>query len=1130
MLRASKFTSIALLSGFAALTGCSHPDDGATGSAALGSANAQAIQAATAAVKADANMIVILKDQLPALTGASSLTARPAAVTSATKPLLAQLQATKPRTAKTFQLVNGFATTLSADEVAQLSADSTVLAVVPDAVMKLPKLSRADLGSTTSTHRGSAPEDVADLCNTLEPEALQLTNAAFLDPTTPQAQELLDGAGNKVTGQGVKVGIVADGFDPNVPGLIRADGTNVVVDYQDFSGDPAGTPTTGAEMFGDASSIAAQDTPNGTELDYDISKFVAPAHPLPSPCNIHVRGIAPGASLVGVKVFSNAGLTTNSGFVQAIEWAVVHDKVDILNESFGGNSYPDNGTDAISLANAAAVAAGVTVVVSSGDAGSSGTLGSPSTDLNVISAGATTSFRLYAQTNDGMYPLSNGYVSNNISSLSSGGFAQSGPRTPDLVAPGDLGWALCSTNATLFTECTDFNGNGTAVQAFGGTSEAAPLTSGAAALVLQAYRSTHGGATPSPALVKSILTGSAADLGASPAQQGSGILDALQAVNTALSIADDNGSPAPHAGGIVSSPSAANVESSPNAKTAQTFDITNTGSAAVTLTPALQALGPASAGQSLTVSLLPATAPTFINATGAARPYATQTFTVPAGVDHLDAAIAWPVVTGAETIVALQLNDPSGRQIAYSLPQGVGQGYGHVDVVKPAAGQWTAYMRTSASGISSYSGPVSFSWSAESFVSAGTVSPASVTIAPGAHAQVAATISAPSTPGDFAAALRLTDSASGDIVSSVPFTVRALIPVGSTGGTFAGALTGGNGRAGVSPTQTFAFDVTSGVHDMGLTLNLPDAGVSLTGYLVSPAGMILSTLSNVDLTGARTGALQMFRSAPQAGRWQFVLSEPQSSGKSTSIPFNGRIAFDSVLVSAKGMPSGTTLTAGTAVTVPVKLTNSGATANAFFADARTTSHSIVTLPTPPCTATVTTMPGYCGFTTVPPRTTNLSFTATSSVPIGMDVEAFTGLDILAKSTSANSVVASVAAPEIQFGSWYLLPAEVGPFGAGGEPTETITTGAAARIQSFDPTVTSDTGDTWVDQLEGTATYKPLVLAAGASGTINLTFNPAAALAGKTVSGYVYIDTYNGADSTASGDEVVGLPYSYTVSK
>ena len=76
-------------------------------------------------------------------------------------------------------------------------------------------------------------------------------------------------------------------------------------------------------------------------------------------------------------------------------------------------------------------------------------------------------------------------------------------------------------------------------------------------------------------------------------------------------------------------------------------------------------------------------------------------------------------------------------------------------------------------------------------------------------------------------------------------------------------------------------------------------------------------------------------------------------------------------------------------------------------------------------------------------------------------------------------------------------------------------------------MSADSGNVWQDLVYGTTTYNPLVLAPGASGTINLEITPTAPV-GSVVSGYVYIDTFNGNVST--GDEVVSIPYTYTVTQ
>src|SRR6185312_15695765 len=242
--------------------------------------------------------------------------------------------------------------TISAAEVAHLQANPAVKAVVPDAMRHFatldsgpgPALGAMAGKSSHATSTGAQPICPSNPAQPLiEPEARQVMNVAA-------AEQLADGSG-------VKVGILADGLDPNNPDLIRPNGQHVIFDYQDFSGFGTNAPSDGRESFLDAGTIASQ-----ANQTYDLSGFVNPAHPLPPGCNIKIAGIAPGASLAVINLSGpNAGFF-NSTIVQGIEWAVLHDHVNILNESIGGNPLPNTEDDPVALADQAAVAAGVTVV------------------------------------------------------------------------------------------------------------------------------------------------------------------------------------------------------------------------------------------------------------------------------------------------------------------------------------------------------------------------------------------------------------------------------------------------------------------------------------------------------------------------------------------------------------------------------------------------------------------------------------------------------------------------------------------------------------------------------------------------------------------------------------------------
>ncbi|HYC09876.1 MAG TPA: hypothetical protein VEC10_09580, partial [Steroidobacteraceae bacterium] len=379
-------------------------------------------------------------------------------------------------------------------------------------------------------------------------------------------------------------------------------------------------------------------------------------------------------------------------------------------------------------------------------------------------------------------------------------------------------------------------------------------------------------------------------------------------------------------------------------------------------------------------------------------------------------------------------------------------------------------------------------------------------------------------------------------LSQIPIALRTLIPITHGSGSFSGTLTGGNGRPGAGPTQTFAFDVPPGANNMALNLQISDPLYLLEGLLVDPNGMQLSVGMNVDANGDTAGAMQLNRTNPMPGRWRFILLlDYFTSGNQTTLPFTAQIGLNTAQVSASGLPNnpGTTLSAsGAPVVVPVTVTNNGGLAQAYFADARQHNYTSLQfgtfLETNFCS--VTTLPGGCFGTYVPTQARSAEFLAQSTVPITMDVENDVGFfvggtgapDIYAKPIGGGTIAASVTEPEVPWSLWILFPSEIGPYGPSGAPEAPVATAAIVKLKAFDAAVTSDAGDLWSDVTFGTNTFNPLILGPGQSGTINVTITPNPALLGKTVSGTIYIDTFNGTVQT--GDEVVALPYSYTVSK
>lgn len=1111
---------------------------GAAAAATSGQAPLTAAEAAALSGGATQRVIVVLRDQVPSAPDTPALAGRrAAAVAGVQAPIRAELAQVHAGAVHPVTFLNAIAATVSPGEAARLRANPAVAEVVAD--RPIPLAAPSD-GAVVAAAQAAGARPAGALVPSsapptypssracepggavqLNPEALRNIHAADQSGGGQTAQAL------GYTGAGVKVGFIADGIDINQPDFIRPDGSHVFVDYQDFSGTGTNSPTSGAEAFGDASSIAAQG-----EHVYNVGTAA-------KPCNIRILGVAPGASLVGLDVFGGLNVAFNSVFLEAIDYAVNVDHVNVLNESFGSNPFPDTASlDLTKQADDAAVAAGVTVTVSSGDAGVTGTIGSPATDPNLLSVGASTTYRAYVQTGIGAANLGTGYQDNNISGLSSGGTDQSGGSV-DLVAPGDLNWSLCSAKP-IYLGC-----GGADYELFGGTSESAPLTAGAAALVIQAYEVHHGGAAPTPAVVKQIIASTAADIDAPADQQGTGLLDVYQAVRAAASY---TGSDAPKGSPLLDGTTQFQTATQPGASTTFTETVTDTGRSGANVALSSRTLGAYSTVDDTTVQL-----------TDAGHNEAVVHFTVPAGQARLDGSIAYQSASGSQGAFAaadnLSLFDPSGALAEYNLPQGDGN-YGDAQVADPAPGTWTALIFGSPSSAGGSVGAVHFTARTAAWRSFGTLSQPTLHLAPGGSGSFTLTVATPSTPGDTSGSIVLTDGgASPDFTSTttVPVLVRSLVPTPAPTSSFTGTLTGGNGRqATTGVTKYYQVDVPAGTADLSASITTASTANTFLAQLVDPSTEQSASTATSNLLGSNaTGQLtevpelgtQLHVLAPTPGRWTLVVDfYNQVSGTATSQPFQVSMTTTPAKASAAGLPdsASTSLPAGTPVTVPVTIHNSGPTPEAYFIDGRLAGSTNYQLPSTSNAQTTVPIPGLQvpGYL-VPTHTTSITASATAPASIIFDYSSIFGDPDLISTSAPYSGTASgtFTSAAVTPGEWIITPFQSGPDGAKGVKPVTATTAMSATTAPFDPAVSAPTGDLWADSTNPSGPLAPVVVQPGQSVTIPVTITPQGP-SGTVVTGTLYVGDQTGVSSTYAGaapnpivpegSDVAAFPYSYTV--
>ncbi len=242
--------------------------------------------------------------------------------------------------------------------------------------------------------------------------------------------------------------------------------------------------------------------------------------------NARYTGIAPGADLVSVRAFDDAGLGSYIDVIEGIEWVLRQREaldIRVLNLSFGAQPQSRYWDDPLNQAVMAAWEAGIVVVASAGNEGPDAmTIGVPGNVPYVITVGAASDNHTWRDVSDDF-----------LSTFSSAGPTTEAFVKPDLLGPGDRVLGLmppASHLAQTYGAQSQVRG---AYHALSGTSQAAAITSGVAALLLQADPGLD------PDTVKCRLMASAQLAMASEStlqyslfQQGAGLVNAWEAVHS----------------------------------------------------------------------------------------------------------------------------------------------------------------------------------------------------------------------------------------------------------------------------------------------------------------------------------------------------------------------------------------------------------------------------------------------------------------------------------------------------------------------------------------------------------------------------------------------------------------------
>jgi serine protease AprX len=246
--------------------------------------------------------------------------------------------------------------------------------------------------------------------------------------------------------------------------------------------------------------------------------------------NLNYVGVAPKVKLVNVKISDDQGMAMESDVVSGLQWIYENRtkyNIRVVNLSLNSSMAQSYHTSPMDAACEILWFNGVVVVVSAGNNGSA-TLFPPANDPFVITVGATDDKATASIADD------------TVTTFSAYGFTGDLLYKPELVAPGKDIVSLSSGRASILGRTHSANKVGTSYFRMSGTSMAAPIVSGAVALLLQ----DEPNLTPDQVKFRLTATANRSWPGYNPLTAGAGYLDVYAAVKGTSTQSANTGIPA----------------------------------------------------------------------------------------------------------------------------------------------------------------------------------------------------------------------------------------------------------------------------------------------------------------------------------------------------------------------------------------------------------------------------------------------------------------------------------------------------------------------------------------------------------------------------------------------------------